>query len=352
MGDWAEGGVLGSLRKRVRRELRKHQRSNPALRAARYPLHLLLLRKFFGERTIIGFLLPYTVLVLAVLGAEMVLAQCSTFPAALWSRGEDINSLLRSVTSYYLGAQVVMIGLLFPIAVGLVTLIVQREEASSTISDIQVYYNETFAYGIGASGISLSIVLAVQLLWPAQIVLYQLGLGASLQFSKVFLTAVHAMWLVINFVALWHFLGTSLSFIRPADRALLRRRFAANHAIPQDLFDRYSDMLFFRAGSTLLSASEAEDDQHPYIRFGSSFGEWGAVEVEKPHAAGKVLVNVWMTPLGWILRRWRSRCQEQSQQPRRSGRSSRPTLIFLPNLGQKLDENGVICRRNEGVPLI
>jgi hypothetical protein len=136
-----------------------------------------VLRTFYGQRGLLGFLLPYIVLVVLLIVAEMILKGQWQVLIPSWSNDQRIGPFLKDVTSYFLAAQVVMVGLLFPIAVGLVTLIVQREDASSTVSDIQVYYGETLAYRIGASGIALSIVLAAQLFWPAQFAIHRLGYG-------------------------------------------------------------------------------------------------------------------------------------------------------------------------------
>ncbi len=203
MSVWSNGGVLGSLRKRVARDIREHQRTNAALQSARYPVSVRCLRAFFGKRTLPGFVIPYVVIVALLLVLESVLSAFYPSFIPAWTASDSVKPLLKDVTGYFLGAQAVVIGLLFPIAVALVTLIVQREEASSTISEVQVYYNETLAYRIGASGLGLSIVLAVQLLWPGQFAIHLIGLGTSFQFFKVILTGFHAVWLVINLSALW-----------------------------------------------------------------------------------------------------------------------------------------------------
>ena len=310
-----------------------------------------MLRGFYGQRGLLGFLIPYIVLVALLVGAEIIAANLWPTLIPSWSNDQSIGPLLKDVTSYFLGAQVVMVGLLFPIAVGLVTLIVQREEASSTVSDIQVYYGETLAYRIGASGIALSIVLAAQLLWPAQFAVHRLGYGTPSEFFKVVLTAAHLLWLLINFSALWHFLLTSLSFMRPAERAILRRRFAANVSIPDDLSERLTKALYANAGQSILDqpSTSLVDDGQPSLLFGSDLSEWGEIEVAKPAASKKVLVDVWMRPLEWAIRNWLKRCRKQGADAS-LGRSG-PTLMLLPDWRRPMPDDGVICRRNHGVPL-
>lgn len=351
MGDWSKGGPLGSLRKRAAREIKEHRKSNAALLSARPPLSMRVLRAFFRERSLGGFLALYVVIVVLLLILEITVAKiCPSFVLP-WTNSPHVGSLLKEVTSYFLGAQVVMVGLLFPVAVGLVTLIVQREDPSTKSSDIQVYYEESLAYRIGASGIALSIVLAAQLVWPAQFAAHRLGFETSSELSKVFLTAVHLLWLVINFAASWHFLFTSLSFIRPAERALLRRRFAANVSIPQDLSDRLAKALYAASGKSLLRDSNSSDgdDEAPSLLFGPALSDWGDIEVAEPKLSKKILHDVWMTPLGWAVRQWWKRCT--THVPINGQSRSGPALVFAPDLRRSLAEGGVICRRHHGVPM-
>jgi len=190
----------------------------------------------------------------------------------------------------------------------------------------------------------------VQLFWPAQFVLLRLGLGTPTGLFKILLTGFHLVWLIANLAALWHFLVTSLSFIRPVERALLRRRFAANVAIPGDLAERLAVALYMTAGTTILGRQNTvREGDGPSVLLGSDLGEWGEVEVASPRAVNKVLHDVWMRPLAWAVRRWLKRCINMPQAEHRQ--DSRPSLIFVPDLRRSLHEPGVICRRRNGVPL-
>ena len=351
MKDWPRGSIIGSLRRQIAKEVKEHLQTNPAIRSARLPFGMRMLRLFFGNRGLLGFLIPYTVLVALLVSAEIIVANFWPNLIPSWSINQNIGPLLKDVTSAFLGAQVVMVGLLFPIAVGLVTLIVQREEASSTVSDIQVYYGETLAYRIGASGIALSIVLAAQLLWPAQFAIHRLGFGTPSEFFKGIATVVHFLWLFINFSALWHFLLTSLNFMRPAERALLRRRFAANVSIPSNLTEILTTNFYANGGRFILGqmrTSDADDGQ-PSLIFGPGLDEWGEVEVAAPGTSEKILVDVWMRPLGWAIRNWLKRCQKQG--PVDSQSASAPALVFLPGWRRPMRDDGIICLRSHGIPL-
>lgn len=345
-----KGGPFGSLRKTVESEIAQHRRTNATLVSARPPLRMRVLQTALGERGLLRILVFYALLVIALACLEVILT--SRYPALIpsWTNAPNLNPFLKDIASYFLAAQVTVIGLLFPIAVALVTLIVQREDASSTNSDVQVYYSETLAYRVGASGIALSIVLSVQLLWPAQFIALRLGLGTPTGLFKILLTAFHLTWLVANLAALWHFLVTSLSFMRPVERALLRRRYAANVAIPRDLTQRLMVALYTNAASTVLQRQNAVgDDEGSSLLFGSDLGKWGEVEIAKASAVSRVLHDVWIRPLGWAVRRWLERCASMPRDEQ--ARDSKPTLIFVPDVRRSLRAPGVICRRRGGTPL-
>ncbi|MDX2145211.1 MAG: hypothetical protein SFV19_17785 [Rhodospirillaceae bacterium] len=352
MDDWKAGGWLGSLGLRVAREIEEHLKTNPTIRGARQPLRMRFLLLLFGERRLLGFLLPYALLVVALVAAEVILAWCCNDLLPQWTAAEKISPLLKDVTSYFLGAQVTAIGLLFPIAVALVTLIVQRGDNSSTISEVQIYFSETLAYQVGASGIALSIVLGVQLLWSMQFTVhYFFEAGTSLQFFKIVLTCVHMVWFSVNLAAIWHFLFASLSYIRPAERAVMRKRFTAQYAIPADLKERLTHLFYEGAATSILPESKKtlSDPKAPSFFFGHDFRDWEYTEITDQGAAGKYLKDVWMRPLGWAIRRWYTRCKASPNKNKHY--ASGPALCFPVNFFTQGAQDGVVCRRQNGVPL-
>jgi hypothetical protein len=154
-----------------------------------------------------------------------------------WS-GDTLKSFLKDAAGYLITAQVGMLGIV-SIAVGLVTLIAQRDERSSTNTDIRLYYVEALAYEVVASSAALLVVLCIQILWPIHFGLHKLGLGTSDLCFKVVLTAVHVVWVSINISAFAQFLATSLRFVEPSAREQMRERYTANVVIPNDLWERF-----------------------------------------------------------------------------------------------------------------
>jgi len=336
---------LGGLREQVAREVGQHLRTNPAIRSVPQPFGYRVLKKFCGQGGLLLFLLRYLVLYAVFLNGSWIIV--TLFPEWVPKSDQGFIDQSQTVTSYFLAAQAVMIGLLFPVAVGVITLITQREDASSTVSDLQVYYSESFAFGVGASGIALSIALAVHVFWPARYPLEYLGFNPAGTYFEVVVLIVHLLWLLVNFVALWHFLFTSLSFMRPTQRALMRRRYAALAAIPSDLTARLMSHQYYVSWPIVLAKLVGRGKNSPAHFFGGTF-ERGEIEICKPCVSGATLGNVWLIPLKWGMLRWLKRCEVAEQSNGSS--SSEPELIFYPGFRGALSEDGVLCRRIGGVP--
>lgn len=344
---WKGCGPLGSVKWRVSRELLEHLNSNSTIASARYPLHTRALRVLLQRDSMAIFLVVYVIVVGAALGVEAWSAEYFSH-ALLFPDGAEARALLKDVTSYVLAAQATIIGLIFPVAVAMVTLIVQREESSSTNSDVQIYYHETLAYRVGASGISLVIVLTVQLAWPSQFFIGSFGPAVPITASKFLLTGVHIAWFVLNLAALWNFLYVSLSFIQPASRTLYRRRFAANASIPEDIRSRLNTHFLINAASIFLD-QPSEERGLPSLVFGFPLGEDNEAEVHREFSKRRFLVDIWMRPLAWVVRRWMARCPAATRSG--IGNVDRPRLIFPLQLGREVSGRAEICQRHGTVPL-
>jgi hypothetical protein len=213
MTDWRRGGWAGSLNGCVRREVREHLGENAAARRARYPKALRVLRRIFADRTFSQFVIVYTIFNVVLALAELFLARAYPGSLPAWTisgpPGPDIKMLLMNTDSYLIAAQVGVLGVI-SIAVGLVTLIAQREGSST---DVQLYYHESLAFEVFASCIALLLILCVQLLWPLQFLLHRIGEGTDLQIFKLLLLGIHIGWLALNLWALAHFVATTFRFV-------------------------------------------------------------------------------------------------------------------------------------------
>ncbi|MGE3710704.1 MAG: hypothetical protein AB7G35_13610 [Hyphomicrobiaceae bacterium] len=157
MTDWKRGGWTGGLNRWVRREINEHFRENTVAKRARYSRVTLLLHRVFDQGTFGRFIALYAAFALFVGLAEFAVARYLPHWLPGWTAAPEIKSLLTNVASYLITAQVGVLGVV-SIAIGLVTIIAQRENAST---DVQVYYHESLAFGVVASSIALLAVLCL-----------------------------------------------------------------------------------------------------------------------------------------------------------------------------------------------
>lgn len=349
MTDLIGVGLFASLRKRVERELRDHSRQNLAMRRSRYSWAQRVLRHIMVGKTFGWFLGAYALIDLAVVAIEVTVGTSYGCILPGWTAG-TIKNTLQEITGYLIAGQVGLLAVL-SVAVGLVTLISQRDETSATNPDVRLYYSESLAYEVVGSSTALLLVLCVELFWPFQFALHQAGYGGKDLVFKVLLTALHIAWSAVNIILLAHFLTTTLRFVEPKARSRMRERFTANWVIPHDLRRRLLNYFYINAPSTLI----AEDNGAlPHISFGHGLGLTdGLVEIEEVFVTPVELFDVWMRPLRFILRRWWARSQTAIAAAPKTLFSNRRSvwLSFRPSFEGLLDGQTVLCGREGGSPL-
>ena len=355
MIDWRRGGWTGSVNRWVRREVTEQLRENSVARRVRYGLAHRALRRFLGSGTFGRFVVAYMVANITVVAAEALSAWLAPAWLPAWSASglppaTDIKALMLNVSSYLLGAQIGLLGVI-SLSLALVTLIAQREGSST---DVQVYYHESFSFELVASCVALAAVLCAQLLWPLQFFLHRLGLGTELQFFKLCLLGLHLAWLLLNLAAVAYFIATTFRFVQQSARETLRERYTANVVLPRDLTQRLRQQLYGLATKELIGDDE-EDRGRPTATFGFDFGAPYVVEAETLFDRPAVLHDVRMAWVLWVLRRWSARSvRAAAQQPTPASRSlgrQGPAIWFTPQMGGILRGNVSWCRRRDGVPM-
>ncbi len=214
---WPDRGTLGSLKRFVEAEVSNHLKTNQTIRQRRSP---------FLAR-ILGALLRPSMLWLIVcvnlLAVGIPIGATEAYDAfPLWMRPSatriiELREDLRNTNAYFLALQAALIALIFPIAIALVSLLVQRSHASSSNAHIRVYYDEAHAWPIGASGIAFIGVLSFQFFAQALILPIKplaLDLGTELLTCEIGLTLLNLAWLACNLIGIWHFLGVKSSVCR------------------------------------------------------------------------------------------------------------------------------------------
>jgi hypothetical protein len=257
MADKLGRGPLGSLRRRVTYETRLHRTENQAMRRARYSLPQRAIRRVLSGNSFARFLGFYAALALVVSTLCMVTSIYVPHLLPTWKPEEvkDINAFLKDATSYLIAAQIGLLAVV-SVAVGLVTLIAQRDDGSSTSTDVQLYYDGALAYEVVASSVALLLVLCVQIFWPLDYAVRASGYDQAEPVLKFVLTGLHLLWLAVNIGAFGQFVTMSLRFVEPTARENMREQYTANVIVPDDLRRRILPWLYVTSPKTLLPESE------------------------------------------------------------------------------------------------
>lgn len=337
--------IWGSIRKSAAGEVRALRAQNPALRAARAPVWLRLLGPLVANRSLFRLLAAYgSVWALLVLSGMLFTFET---PPALVPLANDLGGqeTIRYLVSYMLGAQATMVGLIFPLALGMVTLIVQRDQGAATNADVTLYYDQSLAYAVGTSGLSLAVALVLALFMPERVILDFAGrnaVGWSISLAALF---VMGCWLLANLVVTWQFLITSLSFIRPSYRAAARRRFVATRVIPRHLTALLSDYRYLEINTRLFPDTVP---QMPFVMVGAAEGTSGERAVTTSLDRPRQLVDIRLAPLRFAVRFWTWRCRRAGQGP---GSDKYDWMLGLAGpLDRHLRGDVLLCRRKGGVP--
>lgn len=163
MHPWPTTGLVGSLRHFVDREVRKHLRTNETLVDRRHRLGTRVLHCCLRKWAAIVIAVLYLAAILVPLPLGSVSASLPNWVLGPTSALTDLGDRLRDANGYLLTIQATLIAIVFPIAVALVTVIVQRVHASSTNAHVQIYYSESLALQVGLSSIFLVVILVIQM---------------------------------------------------------------------------------------------------------------------------------------------------------------------------------------------
>ena len=344
-------GYFGSLRKRVAHEIKLHRKANRAMRRARYSLFERITRRILAGHSFSWFVGAYLVLALTVVLSTSALMLFGPWLLSGWSKG-DLSGFLKDATSYLIIAQVGLLAVV-SVAVGLVTLIAQRDDRSSTNTDIQLYYDGSLAYEVVASSVALLLILCAQIFWPLNLLEIIFGFDKADLLIKTVLTGVHVIWLSINVTVFGEFIAITLRFVEPKAREQLRERYTANSVVPNDLWNRLLQWLYLTGPKIILPASEEETG--PVLAFGHGLAGSGDAEIITEFKHRSTLWDVRSRLLSIALRHWwRRTVKSPGYQSRR-----RPTfllgrgisLALTPSFGREFEGATEWCRRTGGLPL-
>lgn len=352
-------GPFGSLQARVRDEVTELFRDNKVMRQQRHPWWQRVLRGWLNNRTLTEMLGTYMAIVAALLVCEWAIASYVPCLMPSWN-GEALASSIADVTSYFIAAQIGILAIV-SVAVAVVTLLSQNDNAAAVKTDVRLYYGESFSYELVTSAVALLLVLTVQLFWPANVVVHALGLTEPGRATsephltgQVILTGVHTLWQAFNLLLFFQFTTTTLRFVEPAARESMREVYSANNVIPRDLSARLATALYLGGPANLFGAEEIQVG--PQVTFGHevTFDDRAIDEIELVFAQPSYLKDVWLRPLAFAVASWRDRVRKTVPKKARDmfGRSRWDAQLAFPVLvgGNDLDKV-VVVQRDGGIPL-
>ncbi|MCG8085687.1 MAG: hypothetical protein JAZ13_08225 [Candidatus Thiodiazotropha taylori] len=340
------GGIFGSLSKHVARIVKEHQHSNMALIAERYTLGAKLLSNLLGKDSLIKLLFLYIIFLILLL----ILEKCIVYN--FWyfridliiekDKIDQVINVLSVINTVFLTVQVTMIALIFPVAIALVTFLVERQGASSD-TDIQLYYKESFAYDVGRNSISLVVILSFIAFWPSQYLPSSPQIRTINLFTTSVLSIVHLLWLSINIFGIWYFLKTSLNFVQPTSRAKLRKRFASIHVVPREIAHNLMQNIYLNS-SNLMFGETVSRGSNIKIMFGHGYGLQTKPEVIVNFRHPVRLVDVRMRVVYFICKRWLSKLDKHNHE-------TKDFITFPTELDVVTSGDIILCARSGGPAL-
>lgn len=298
--------MIGSLRRKAKKEVRKHLNANAAFEPYRRNLASRALIAFIGGRGLLFYFFCYFTFVAVSAVVVRYLFDGHTLQLQTLTASHDV----------LLGVQATILGLLLPVPLALVSLFYAQRPGTRAHAGIQVYYNESRSRELAASSIFLLAAILAHKYLDLHDVFSRYTPLPNENFWNTGIYAFHSTWLLLNIIGVWHFMRTTFAFVRPDGRKDIVKKFVANEGAQQELEQHYTHALLadpFDAGlighDDVSSPSESAGHEvtisrqmhyllNPETKFGLS--RKGTYE----------LVDVWFTPLRLVVLGWRKRAKQ------------------------------------------
>lgn len=337
-----------TLNRQAELHVSRHMRSNPAVRRARLSVAHRVLRRLLTRRFWL-LLLLYLLVDLAAVAVEALVGR-GLVPTLIRIPRDEATLVVASAPGVLITAQTGALAVI-TLALALVTLVAQRDEASG---DIQIYYHHSMAFEIAASCLASAAIVSMQSVWPLQVVAHALLLSPENVATKFGLTLLHVAWLALNLGAVAHFVVVTLQFVQRPSRERMRRQYVVRELLAADVRRRLREPLFAAALEGMLPDTGARRTDRATVGtlpfFGRDRGERDVVRSLREPAR---LEDVWLPPLRWAVRSWARRSSSAAAvpDPPRRSEPDRPALRLPIGLDEVAHGEAVLCLRRGGVPM-
>lgn len=341
-------GIFDSLRAYVNHEVASHTKNNATLRRNRYSIGRRLLRGVVVNRSIAQFLILYLFLYVVAMLVEWAVLPFLHHHHVVYPRSFD-HGFFNDLSSYLVAGQIGILAIV-SVAVGVVTLLSDRDDGSAINTDIRLYYVESYSYELAISGVALCMVLIVGLFWPVHHVLREFGYDrGKYVWSYLVISSLHAAWFCLNLRLFLQFVVTTLRFVEPSTREDLRETFTACEVIPRDARAELFAGLYLRAAQEMFPR-----DDGPLVTMGMAgfFTDTTTVEMTSNYRRRSELIDVRLRLLYWALNSWRTRVRQTVKPSNRYGQPGwHDHLAILPSPAEIFEGRFNIVTRRSSVSL-
>lgn len=220
--------------------------------------------------------------------------------------------------------QAALIGLVYPIVIGFVTLLLARQRSSSAA--LPIYLHDSAAQLAGASSLLLVVAMGIQYVQIPYV-------DSTTAFNW---TVLDATWFLVNGALTFHFLVRTYQFIKPTTRFEITRRYMVGVAWPNEVRRHLAALIFRAATHENLVPGPAYGDKHDGVRASVLMGY--SIEPSKQTLTVSLrkrqFQNVRFRTLAWAIKLWQARAnalhkQKMKPQTRHGGRQgSAPYIVF------------------------
>ena len=303
-----------TLRGGAKRELSEHCRSNELFGAYKISLLRRILRMTIQHPLLSAFVaMGLYIFVLLVAGTGVL---DFVYPVA-----RDADSVLGDLTLTVMAAQAAILGIVYPLVIGLVSVFFAGEHARKT--RISVFLSEAEVKPLGYSGFLLLFFIASQ-----GLILDRVNDPTYLSFSLL-----NVIWFSGNLFGAGFFLWTTHLFLLPEERIGLLKRHTVNVTWKLEMMRRMMQLIWVASADSKYEILPNVSTKGVDLSVGTLMGEKGDTVVAKTFSKPRNLDNVRFWLLRPMISLWCKREGDPIIEDDGSGNeydviSLKPSLIF------------------------
>jgi hypothetical protein len=263
------------------------------------------------------------------------LSSFSWFPSFSYSAHKELFKTLLTI-------QATLAALTYPIIIGFVSLLFQSRKSAKARLHIYLIYSGALLSGM--SSLYLVMVMSLQYVF----------FNSVLPQVITFWTALDLTWFLFNIAGIMWFLFQTVEFIRPDKQAKVLTRYAINISWPQQLktiLKRHNLWNAQQLGYIPGAFDNNTQTTLPNIFLHPILSNRGRAEVTIHIKRNKILKDVRLQPLRWVITCWLSRAREAQSRTQPSATVSKHNLSFSLYPDKEYEGEIILCRQQGNIHL-